>query len=161
MAPVKPAIAKIVGQAASLKAEVRLVGAIAAFAQVLDEEERKRFTELRSQPPAARDFFELTRQLNDDGARKHRAWKPYGARLVRFLEGIQLLSKVGDVVVGGAQNLLASGVWASVRLSLQVSYLVHAHLKEYIPLVQDCVLNIIGRLSLATSHTLRRYQKHL
>jgi hypothetical protein len=115
-------VTKLVGQAARLKPEVRLIGAIADFVQALDHGQRKCFTELRDKgPPAGVDFLELTRQLNCDGLGRHRAWRPYGTRLVSFLEGIQLLSKVGDVVVGGAQNLVASGVWASVRLSLQVS----------------------------------------
>ena len=114
-------VGNIVGQAARLKPEVRLLGAIADFAQVLDDGQRERFLALRSRSgPSGTDFLDLTRQINQDGSGRHRGWKPHGTRLVGFLEGIQLLSKVGDIIVGGAQNLIASGVWASVRLSLQV-----------------------------------------
>lgn len=45
----------------------------------------------------------------------------YGPRFTNFLQGVQQYVALGDVVVGGTQNLLACGVWSLVRMLLLVS----------------------------------------
>ncbi|RMJ29021.1 hypothetical protein PHISP_00101 [Aspergillus sp. HF37] len=37
---------------------------------------------------------------------------------MKFLEAIQQFASIGDVVVGGSQNIIACGVWSLVRLTL-------------------------------------------
>ncbi len=50
-----------------------------------------------------------------------KAWQHQGTRLVGILDRVQLFAKVGDILVGGSQNMIASGVWAVFKLSLQVA----------------------------------------
>ena len=70
--------------------------------------------------PSPDDIIRLTEEINRDGARAHRSWRPYGTRLVAILERMRQFAPIGDVLVGGSQNLIACGVWAVVRLSLEV-----------------------------------------
>lgn len=46
-----------------------------------------------------------------------------GPRFTNFLQGVQQFAALGDVVVGGSQNMVACGVWSLVRMSLLVSAL--------------------------------------
>ena len=45
----------------------------------------------------------------------------FGPRLTSFLDAVQQFAALGDVVVGGSQNLVACGVWMLVRMTLLVS----------------------------------------
>lgn len=107
-----------------LKPEVRLGLAISEFAQVLDSERRKEFRSMQSTQDAqicGRDIIKMTEEINQEGARRHRSWRPHGTKVGGFLARIQTFATIGDVFVGGSQNLIASGVWSAVRLSLTVS----------------------------------------
>lgn len=109
-------------EAAKLKPEIRLAQAISEFDASLDGTHRATFkTYHSSSPPRPQDVIRITEEINRDGARAHKAWRPYGTRLVGILDRIQMFANVGDILVGGAQNMIASGVWAAVRLSLSVS----------------------------------------
>lgn len=111
-----------VGFAAKLKPEIRLAQAICEFnASLGNNNQRTRFRNLQSQsPPSPDDIIRLTEELNRDGARAHRSWRPHGTRLVAILERMRQFAPAGDVLVGGSQNVIACGVWAVVRLSLEV-----------------------------------------
>ncbi|KAK1752752.1 hypothetical protein QBC47DRAFT_454088 [Echria macrotheca] len=107
-------MALVAQQAASpstLPADVRLGQAISEFGSELDGKHRPAFKTWQTRsPPTEIDVIRLTEEVNHDGSRLHgTAWKPFGTRLV------------GDIVIAGSQNLLASGVWAVVRLSLEVA----------------------------------------
>ncbi|KAK3328063.1 hypothetical protein B0T19DRAFT_182155 [Cercophora scortea] len=112
--------AKIV-EPESPDSQIRLVMAISEFAATLQSSQKAAFKTMRSsKPPSAIDIIKLTEELNRDGSRSHRSsWRPFGTRLFPILERICLFSKVGDILVGGSQNMLASGVWAALRVSLQ------------------------------------------
>ena len=43
-----------------------------------------------------------------------------GPKVVNILEGVQQFSSIVDIFVGGSQNLIASSIWGTVKLSLQV-----------------------------------------
>ena len=110
-----------VARAGKLKPEIRLAMAISEFGACLDKGRQAMFKTLRTNsPPSPDDVIRLSEEINRDGARHHRSWQPHGTRLVGILERIQLFSAVGDILVGGSQNMIASGVWAVVRMSLQV-----------------------------------------
>ena len=110
----------MVGQAGDLKVEIRLQAAITRFAAALNEEDHKTFGTLRKLgPPPGTEIIKLTEELN---RRLSPFSRPYGTRLVGFFEAIQVYARAGDVIVGGAQNLIASGVWACVRFSLEVRW---------------------------------------
>ncbi|UQC73496.1 major facilitator superfamily transporter [Colletotrichum lupini] len=88
-----------------------------------------RFKNLQTRsPPTAMEVLQLTEEINRDGAHRHRSWRPNATRLVTVLERICQFAPIGDVLVGGAQNLLASGVWATVRMTLETQ----AYMCEYV-----------------------------
>lgn len=115
-------LSSAVGFAAKLKPEIRLAQAISEFnASLSNKNQRAKFKNLQSQsPPSSDDIIRFTEEINRDGARAHRSWRPYGTRLVAILERMRQFAPIGDVMVGGSQNLIACGVWAVVRLSLEV-----------------------------------------
>lgn len=115
-------MAGAIRQAAQLKPEIRLGVAVSNFAASLGAEDRTSFRNLQSQPegPRASDVSRLTEDINRKGSRLHRSWKPYGTRVQSLLSQVQALAIAGDAMVGGAQNVIASGVWAVVRVSLTV-----------------------------------------
>lgn len=39
---------------------------------------------------------------------------------MKFLEAVQQFASIGDVIVGGSQNVIACGVWSLVRMTLLV-----------------------------------------
>ncbi|CAG7561108.1 unnamed protein product [Fusarium equiseti] len=114
-------VSSAVGFTAKLKPEIRLAQAISEFkASLQNKNQRARFKNLHSQsPPSPDEVIRLTEEINRDGARTHRSWRPYGTRLVAILERMRQFAPIGDVLVGGSQNLIACGVWAVVRLSLE------------------------------------------
>lgn len=52
----------------------------------------------------------------------HGGWRSHATRIMPFLTRIRDFASIGDVVVGGAQDLLVSGVWAAVRLAIEVHH---------------------------------------
>lgn len=107
-----------------LKPEVKLGVALSEFAQALDADSRARFSGLRNgvtASPTTGDVIKITEELNREGAKLHRAWRPSSTRLATFLSRIQSLASIGDVILGGSQNLIASGVWCAIRMCLDVS----------------------------------------
>lgn len=125
-------LSSAVGFAAKLKPEIRLAQAISEFgASLSTQNQRTRFKNLQSQsPPDPDDIIRLTEEINRDGARAHRSWRPYGTRLVAILERMRQFAPIGDVLVGGSQNLIACGVWAVVRLSLEVGLCISSRCRN-------------------------------
>lgn len=117
-------ISTAVATVGKLKPEIRLAQTISEFSVSLKRhpnESHIRFKNLQTRsPPNAMEVLQLTEEINRDGARRHRSWRPNATRLVTILERIRQFAPIGDVLVGGAQNLLASGVWATVRMTLEV-----------------------------------------
>jgi hypothetical protein len=110
-------------KASSLKPEIRLAQAVSEFEADLSSEQKSTFRVLKSQSisttPNPRDIM-------------HRISKKFGSqcfgpRFTNFLHGVQQFAALGDVVVGGSQNLVACGVWSVVRMSLLVSSLFLGH----------------------------------
>ena len=106
--------------AATLKPEIRLVQAVSEFERALPEEHRSVFKSLK-RPPSTTDVILITAEIDREAGRKHRSWRSKGPRLTNLLNAIQKFTTVGDALVGGSQNLLASGIWAAARFSFQVS----------------------------------------
>lgn len=106
-----------------LKPQVRLGVAISDFAQALDESRKQEFRRMQhtsSDQLSGRDVIRLTEEINKDGERRHPAWRPYGTKVHSFLSRLQMFATIGDVMIGGSQNLIAAGVWSAVRISLMV-----------------------------------------
>ncbi|KAK7404149.1 hypothetical protein QQX98_010053 [Neonectria punicea] len=109
--------------AAPLGPDVRLAKAVSEFGAGLSDKYRPVFKTWQTHsPPSETDVIRLTEEVNRDGCRLHQnSWKPFGTRLFKFLDQIQILIKPGDILVSGSQNMIASGVWATVRLSLEIA----------------------------------------
>ncbi|KAK8047997.1 hypothetical protein PG996_016061 [Apiospora saccharicola] len=96
----------------NLKPEVKLGVALSEFSQALDDKYRQQFIALRGaspRVPTPADVIRVTEELNREGAKTHRTWRPYSTRLCSILHRIQIFASTGDVAIGGAQNMIASG----------------------------------------------------
>ena len=114
-------MALAVRSAAPLKPEIKLAQAISEFEAVLRPEDKVQFRNYKTQSaPDVQDVLRLTTALDREDERKSRRRKPLGPRLTSLLHVVQQFSSAVDVVVGGAQNMIASGVWGAMRLMLQV-----------------------------------------
>ncbi|KAL2822219.1 ankyrin repeat-containing domain protein [Aspergillus cavernicola] len=106
-------------KAARLKPEIRLGQAVSEFQVNLSSLEKATFrsqqTNACKNPPDIRDVMQLTAELNRcTGAHG----QCFGPRVTSILRAVQQFASLGDIVVGGSQNLLACGVWSVVRLTL-------------------------------------------
>ena len=109
-----------------LKPELRLAQAVSQFEADLSTEQKARFRAYQSQsrdsPPGTSDVMRLTAEIdrhmsgNVVGGRRC-----LGPRLTSFLQAVQQFAALGDIIVGGSQNIIACGVWSLVRMSLLVS----------------------------------------
>lgn len=110
-----------------LKPEIRLAQAVSQFEADLSEEQKNAFRNLKSQslksPPDSSDVMLLTAELDRQMARKY-SGRCFGPRFTNFLQGVQQFAALGDVIVGGSQNIIACGVWSLVRMSILVSILI-------------------------------------
>lgn len=106
-----------------LKPEIRLAQAISEFEAALSSEQKSAFRTLKSRSlsttPSAPDVMQLTAELDRCTSTKL-SGQCFGVRFTKLIHGVQLYASIGDVVVGGSQNMLACGVWALVRMSLLV-----------------------------------------
>ncbi|KAK3335257.1 hypothetical protein B0T19DRAFT_3600 [Cercophora scortea] len=116
----------------SLSPELRLAQAVSEFAQGLDDAGKQRFRQLQvqlaSSAPTLEDVIKLTEDLNREGQKRHASWRPAtGTRMGGFLRRIQQFAAFGDILIGGGQNLIASGVWTAVRSTLEatIGYFVY------------------------------------
>ncbi|KAK3497878.1 uncharacterized protein B0T23DRAFT_309912 [Neurospora hispaniola] len=139
-----------------LAPELRLAQAVSEFAQALDGTKKQEFMRLQAQcassPPTASEVIMMTEQLNREGARRHASWTPAsGTRLGGFLSRIQKFAEAGDVLIGGTQSLIASGVWMAVRVSLEAAVGHYAYF--------DQVSSMLMRLTRSWSVT-SEFAKH-
>ena len=101
-------------------AEKQLQKAVSEFEAVLNSKESKEFLACKTGPkPTPKDVFRFISEI--DG--KRRAGRsPVGARLTNILQSVQRFTSVGDIIIGGSQNLIASAVWGALTFSLKVSF---------------------------------------
>ena len=113
-------------RASSLKPEIRLAQAVSEFEADLSHEQKSTFRTLRSQSlsttPSPRDVMQLTAEVDRRTSKKF-SNACFGPRFTNFLHGVQQFAALGDIMIGGSQNLLACGVWSLLRMSLLVSTL--------------------------------------
>jgi hypothetical protein len=117
-------------KASSLKPEIRLAQAVSEFEADLSNEQKSIFRTLKSQSfsttPSPRDVMRLTAEVDRRLSKKFGS-QCFGPRFTNFLHGVQQFAALGDVVLGGSQNLIACGVWSVVRMSLLVSHSSWGH----------------------------------
>jgi hypothetical protein len=125
-------MSRALASAAPLKADIRLAQAVSLFKADLSAEQKATFRTYQSSslksPPNIDDVMLLTAEI-DRHARKNGGGRCIGPRLTNVLQAVQQFASLGDVVVGGSQNMLACSVWSLVRMALLVSSSI------FIPLV--------------------------
>ena len=116
-------MSKALTKASSLKPDIRLAQALSEFEADLTNEQKSTFRKLKSQSlsaaPTPSDVMRLTAEVDRRMSKKY-SGQCFGPRFTNFLQGVQQFAALGDVVVGGSQNLIACGVWTLVRMSLLV-----------------------------------------
>ncbi|KAF6825989.1 hypothetical protein CMUS01_09621 [Colletotrichum musicola] len=113
---------------------MRLVKATSEFEAALTTVQKASFRNIRSKacttPPTLKDVMELTAEIDCQAREKHKSSRSFGTRLTNMLQSVQQYAALGDVVVGGSQNLIACGVWAAVRMVLHMSIGYLSHLEK-------------------------------
>jgi hypothetical protein len=112
----------IIPTVARLKPEIRLAEAISQFEASLSAAQKATFRTDRSKalhsPPQPGNVMRLTADID----RSQRAVsRCYGPRFTNFLHRVKQFAALGDVIIGGSQNIIACVVWSLVRMSLLVS----------------------------------------
>ena len=110
--------------AARLKPEIRLAQAVSEFEADLSSQQKASFRVQRSQslssPPDSSDVMRLTAEMDRNMFSKSGLRRCFGPRMTAFLQAVQQFAALGDVIIGGSQNLIACGVWSLVRMTLLV-----------------------------------------
>ncbi|USP72976.1 Arp Ankyrin repeat protein [Curvularia clavata] len=111
------ALAKV----APLKPEIRLGQVVSEFEADLSTEQKVEFQALRLQSskaaPDQNDVMRLTAEMDKRISSKF-GGQCFGPRFTNFVQGVQRFAALGDILVGGSQNLVACAVWSVVRMSL-------------------------------------------
>ena len=119
-----------VAKASKLKPEIRLAQAVSEFEAILSSDQKAAFrsqkSQLQNSPPGPRDVMRLTSEV-DKACGVAAGRRCFGPRLTNFLHAVQQFAALGDIVVGGSQNVVACSVWALVRMSLLVGILLILH----------------------------------
>jgi hypothetical protein len=122
-------VSKQLALSGQLSPIARLGAAVSEFTEILDGEAKRKFKALRNSknaPLSASDVIKVTEEINSEGRQRHRTWRPDGPKVGPFLAKLQVFASVGDVIIGGTQDLIISGVWGAVRLCLLVRFLLEA-----------------------------------
>ncbi|KAJ6157675.1 hypothetical protein N7470_005267 [Penicillium chermesinum] len=106
-----------------LKPAIRLAQAVSEYEADLTGDQKAQFNHHRARasqkPPSIQDVMQLTAEIDEQLSTKFRG-RCLGTRTTNFLQSVQQFAALGDILVGGSQNLVASGVWALVRTSLML-----------------------------------------
>ncbi|CZS85808.1 unnamed protein product [Fusarium graminearum] len=115
-------MALVIRESGSLKPEIRLAQAVSEFEALLTSEQKSMFRTSRdravSTAPTMSDVMRLTAEIDLKATSKHGRGRCFGPRMTNTLQAIQQFAALGDIVVGGGQNLIACGVWAVARFTL-------------------------------------------
>ena len=116
-----PFMALVSSRAGSLKPEIRLAQAVSQFEASLSDTQKVAFRNQRAQslssPPSTKDVMRITAEID---VSQKAGGRCFGPRFTKFLHGVQQFAALGDILVGGSQNLIACGVWTVVRTCLLV-----------------------------------------
>ena len=118
-------MSSVLANVAPLKPEIRLAQAVSQFEADLSIEQKATFRSYKSQsrisPPDIGDVMRLTAEIDHRAAGKA-GGRCYGPRLTNVLQAVQQFAALGDIIVGGSQNIIACSVWSLVRMALLVLY---------------------------------------
>ena len=103
-------------------AEDRLVQAIKRFEAQLSPDQREIYTKNQglSLRPEGSEVSKLLGEVDRLVKAKHGTRSAFKPRLESVVMAIQKSASIGDVMIGGSQNLIACGVWSIARIALLV-----------------------------------------
>jgi len=106
-------MSKALASASVLRPEIRLAQAVSQFAEDLSSEQKAAFHAQKSQfeksPPDESDVMRLTAEINRASLVKGGSGG-FGPRISNFLYAVQQFAAIGDILVGGSQNVFACGI---------------------------------------------------
>lgn len=107
------------------KAKKACEASLQAFEAALRKHDPKltvRFGKLcQNSAPGLGDIVSTVDEIVDAAAKRRPTNdRTFATRFIKLLERIKGFATIGDVFVGGAQNMVVSGVWGSVRLAIEV-----------------------------------------
>ena len=104
-------MSNVLTNASRLKPEIRLAQAVSQFEANLSSDQKATLRAYRSQirdvPPGPSDVMRLTAEIDRRATGKIGGGRCFGPRMANFLYGVQQFAAIGDVVIGGSQNLIA------------------------------------------------------
>jgi hypothetical protein len=112
-------MSKALVKAPKLSPHDRLDQAVSEFEASLSGAQRSQFNKGKSAPTPS-DVMKLSEEVDVHLSQKF-GGRCFGPRFTNFLHGVQQFAALGDILIGGSQNLIACGVWSLVRLTLLVS----------------------------------------
>lgn len=122
-----PALAIIRSSSFGLKADVRLAQAISHFEADLSDDQKATLRGFKAEayesPPTIQDVMRLTADFDRHAEQGSGCRRCFGPRLTNVLRAIQQFAALGDIVLGGSQNIIACGVWGLARITMLVSVL--------------------------------------
>ncbi|OCL01989.1 hypothetical protein AOQ84DRAFT_328059, partial [Glonium stellatum] len=132
----------VLARASRLKPEIRLAQAISAFEADLSSAQKATLRTYKSQslnsPPDVSDVMQLTAEIDSYASGKAAGRRCFGPRLTNFLQAVQQYAALGDIIIGGSQNLIACGVWSLVRMSL----LLIVNFSSYFEKLSTLLMNV-------------------
>lgn len=121
----------MIAKAAALKPAIRLAQSISEFEAGLSDEHKASFRSDRSKslhkPLDPSEVMRLTAEIDRRVVQQNGGGQCFGPRLTNILQAVQQYAALGDIVVGGSQNIIACGIWSLLRLTLLVSPLLFCH----------------------------------
>jgi ankyrin repeat domain-containing protein 50 len=106
-------MSKALAGASVLRPEIRLTQAVSQFKADLSTEQIAAFDAHKSRfersPPDHGDVMRFAAEINRASyAKSHRSGD--GPRVTNFLTAVQQFAAIGDIIVGGSQNIFACGI---------------------------------------------------
>lgn len=131
---------------ARLKPEIRLAQAVSEFEAALSGEQKAAFQisklQTRDSPLDVSDVMRLTAEIDRCASRRGR--RCFGPRLTNLLQAVQQFASLGDIIIGGSQNLIACGVQSLIRMSLLVGNTIFP-LLDCLTIVDHCRRQYLNR----------------
>lgn len=123
-------MALAIRNAAPLRPEIRLAQALSEYEAILSDTEKSTLRVLRAcRPPCVADVMKLTAEIDFDN-RQRKSRRCVGPRLTSILEAVQQFSTIVDVIIGGSQSLIASSIWGTLKMTLQITWSFTSYFEE-------------------------------
>jgi len=134
-------MALVLSKVSTLKAELRLAQAISEFEKELATEQKAAFRTARNAstraPPDYHDVMRVTEEIDRNAAALLNSRRCFGPRVTNVLHAVQQFAALGDVIIGGSQNILACGVWSLVRMTLLTAVKFSSYLEQLSALLMN------------------------